>query len=124
MDTNKFVNRHVGIAKEDIPAMLEAIGVKSVDELIDQTIPANIRLKEPLNLPEPMTERSLQNISQNLPPKRSSLLTSEWDGMTQLVLLLIQRNVFEKSGMVHFIYPNRRKFQTPRSVAELPDCHQ
>ena len=36
MDTNKFVNRHVGIAEEDIPAMLEAIGVKSVDELIDQ----------------------------------------------------------------------------------------
>ena len=37
--------------------MLETIGVKSLDELIDQTIPANIRLKEPLNLPEAMTER-------------------------------------------------------------------
>ena len=57
MDTNKFVNRHVGISAEDIPAMLETIGVKSLDELIDQTIPANIRLKEPLNLPEAMTER-------------------------------------------------------------------
>ena len=55
MDTNKFVNRHVGISAEDIPSMLQAIGVKSVDELIDQTIPSNIRLKEPLNLPEPMT---------------------------------------------------------------------
>ena len=29
MDTNKFVNRHVGISAEDIPAMLETIGVKS-----------------------------------------------------------------------------------------------
>lgn len=57
MDTNKFVNRHVGISAEDIPSMLQAIGVKSVDELIDQTIPSDIRLKEPLNLPEPMTER-------------------------------------------------------------------
>ena len=57
MDTNKFVNRHVGISAEDIPSMLQAIGVKSVDELIDQTIPSAIRLKEPLNLPEPMTER-------------------------------------------------------------------
>ena len=57
MDTNKFVNRHVGIAEEEIPVMLDAIGVKSLDELIDQTIPANIRLKEPLNLPEAMTER-------------------------------------------------------------------
>ena len=35
MDTNKFVNRHVGISAEDIPSMLQAIGVKSVDELID-----------------------------------------------------------------------------------------
>ena len=35
MDTNKFVNRHVGISAEDIPAMLETIGVKSLDELID-----------------------------------------------------------------------------------------
>ena len=40
MDTNKFVNRHVGISAEDIPAMLETIGVKSLDELIDQTIPS------------------------------------------------------------------------------------
>ena len=31
MDTNKFVNRHVGISAEDIPAMLETIGVKSLD---------------------------------------------------------------------------------------------
>ena len=57
MDTNKFVNRHVGISAEDIPSMLQAIGVKSVDELIDQTIPSDIRLKEPLYLPDPMTER-------------------------------------------------------------------
>ena len=45
MDTTKFVNRHVGIAAEDLPAMLKAIGVHSLDELIDQTIPSNIRLK-------------------------------------------------------------------------------
>ena len=74
MDTNKFVNRHVGISAEDIPSMLQAIGVKSVDELIDQTIPSDIRLKEPLNLPEPKT--------------KSSLLISEWVGMTQYVRLL------------------------------------
>ena len=59
MNTNKFVNRHVGISAEDIPSMLKAIGVSSVDELIDQTIPGNIRLKKPLNLPEPMHQRSL-----------------------------------------------------------------
>lgn len=71
MDTNKFVNRHVGISAEDIPSMLQAIGVKSVDELIDQTIPSDIRLKKPLNLPEPMTEREFANTSRSWHPKRS-----------------------------------------------------
>ncbi|MDR1937375.1 MAG: aminomethyl-transferring glycine dehydrogenase [Tannerellaceae bacterium] len=37
--------------------MLQTIGADSLDQLIDQTIPADIRLKETLNLPEPMTER-------------------------------------------------------------------
>ncbi|GAB6394218.1 MAG: aminomethyl-transferring glycine dehydrogenase [Bacteroidales bacterium] len=37
--------------------MLQAVGVFSLDQLIDETIPADIRLKESLNLPEPMTER-------------------------------------------------------------------
>ena len=57
MDTNKFVNRHVGIREEDIPQMLNTIGVNSLNELIDQTIPSDIRLNESLNLPEAMTER-------------------------------------------------------------------
>ncbi|MDR1919865.1 MAG: aminomethyl-transferring glycine dehydrogenase [Tannerellaceae bacterium] len=57
MDTNKFINRHAGIAAEDLPSMLQTIGVESLDQLIDQTIPEGIRLKETLRLPEPMTER-------------------------------------------------------------------
>ncbi len=88
MDTNKFVNRHVGISAEDIPSMLQAIGVKSVDELIDQTIPADIRLKEPLNLPEAMTEREFaEHISSWHPRTRYSPLISVWVGMTQYVRL-------------------------------------
>ena len=86
MDTNKFVNRHVGISAEDIPSMLQAIGVKSVDELIDQTIPSDIRLKEPLNLPEPMTEREFAEHISELASK-NEVFTS-YIGMTQYVRLL------------------------------------
>ncbi|MDR2121356.1 MAG: aminomethyl-transferring glycine dehydrogenase [Tannerella sp.] len=57
MDTNRFADRHIGIASEDMPSMLDVIGVSSVDELIRQTIPSDIRLKKALDLPEPMTER-------------------------------------------------------------------
>ena len=96
MDTNKFVNRHVGIAEEDIPAMLEAIGVKSVNELIDQTIPANIRLKEPLNLPEPMTEREFAEHIAELASKNEVFTSYIGMGWYDTICPApIQRNVFE-----------------------------
>lgn len=96
MDTNKFVNRHVGISAEDIPAMLETIGVKSLDELIDQTIPANIRLKEPLNLPEAMTEREFAEHIAELASKNEVFTSYIGMGWYDTVCPApIQRNVFE-----------------------------
>ncbi len=56
MKTDTFSHRHIGITERDLPHMLETIGVKSVDELIEQTIPAAIRLKRPLHLPAAMNE--------------------------------------------------------------------
>ena len=56
MELEKFQNRHIGINKEDEKLMLEKINVKSLDELIDQTIPKNILLKEGLRLPEALSE--------------------------------------------------------------------
>ena len=56
MKNDLLANRHIGISKKDEEQMLRKIGVSSLDELIDKTIPANIRLKEPLALPEAMTE--------------------------------------------------------------------
>mgnify|MGYP000190544490 CR=1 FL=1 len=96
MDTNKFVNRHVGISAEDIPSMLQAIGVKSVDELIDQTIPSDIRLKEPLNLPEPMTEREFAEHISELASKNEVFTSYIGMGWYDTVCPApIQRNVFE-----------------------------
>ncbi len=96
MDTNKFVNRHVGISAEDIPSMLDAIGVTSVDELIDQTIPANIRLKVPLNLPEPMTEREFAEHIAELASKNEVFTSYIGMGWYDTICPApIQRNVFE-----------------------------
>ena len=55
---DKFSARHIGVSNEkELKAMLETIGVGSVDELIAQVIPASIRLKKPLALPaEGMSE--------------------------------------------------------------------
>lgn len=56
MEMERFEYRHIGISQEDEKLMLEKIGVKSLDELIDQTIPQNIRLKN-IRLPEALSER-------------------------------------------------------------------
>ncbi len=53
MKTTTFANRHIGIGEEELPLMLKKIGVSSLDELIEKTIPANILLKEPLKLGAP-----------------------------------------------------------------------
>lgn len=96
MDTNQFVNRHIGIAKEEIPSMLQAIGVNSVDELIEQTIPSNIRLTEPLNLPEPMTEREFAEHIAELASKNEVFTSYIGMGWYDTVCPApIQRNVFE-----------------------------
>ena len=55
--SNSFSRRHIGITDRDLPKMLEVVGVKSLDELIDQTLPKNIRLPKPMELPEAMTEQ-------------------------------------------------------------------
>ena len=96
MDTNKFVNRHVGIRGEEIPLMLKTIGVSSMDELINQTIPSGIMLKEPLNLPEAMTEREYAEHIAELGSKNeifTSYIGMGWyDTVTPAP---IQRNVLE-----------------------------
>gem|GEM_PF-5676226 len=75
---DKFSERHIGVSNEkELKAMLETIGVKSVDELISQVIPHSIRLKKPLALPaEGMSEyefaghiRALAERNRCLPPR-------------------------------------------------------
>ncbi|MDR1258968.1 MAG: aminomethyl-transferring glycine dehydrogenase [Tannerellaceae bacterium] len=96
MDTNKFINRHAGIAAGDIPSMLQTIGAESLDQLIDQTIPQDIRLNKTLNLPEPMTEREYAEHIAEL-ASRNQVFTS-YIGMGWYDTVCpapIQRNVLE-----------------------------
>ncbi len=96
MDTNKFVNRHVGIAEEQIPSMLETVGVQSLDQLIDQTIPSNIRLSQSLNLPEPMTEREYAEHISELASKNQIFTSYIGMGWYDTICPApIQRNVLE-----------------------------
>ena len=53
---DQFSKRHIGPNPEELQEMLKVIGVDSLDQLIDQTVPAGIRLEGELDLPEAVTE--------------------------------------------------------------------
>ena len=96
MDTNNFANRHIGVNSEDISFMIRTIGVSSVEELIEQTIPEDIRLKKPLELPEAMTEREFAEHIAALASKNEIFTSYIGMGWYDTVCPApILRNVFE-----------------------------
>jgi glycine dehydrogenase len=96
MAIDKFVNRHIGPSKDDIAEMLDIIGVESIDQLIEQTVPSNIRVKDPLNLPNGLTEREYYRRILNIASKNKVFNTyigmGWYDTITPAVIL---RNVLE-----------------------------
>lgn len=96
MITDVFANRHIGISEAELPRMLERIGVKSLDELINQTVPTDIRLSHPLDLPPAMSEYEFaKHIAQLGAMNQSfkSYIGTGWYG--SVTPAVIQRNVFE-----------------------------
>ena len=89
-------SRHIGISAEEQKEMLATLGVDSLDQLIEQTVPQAIRLKEPMKLNAPLTERAyLEHLSELA--QRNKLFTSYigqgwYDTITPPV---IQRNILE-----------------------------
>src|SRR5215217_1445515 len=57
--SDTFVRRHIGPGAEEIERMLDAIGAESLDALVEQTVPASIRLNRPLNLGDARGEHEL-----------------------------------------------------------------
>lgn len=116
MKTDVFANRHIGIHETDLPEMLEKIGVKSLDELINKTIPSKIRLKAPLALNPPMTERAFMEHMAVLAAKNkmyTSYIGCGWyDTITPAV---IQRNIFENPVW----YTSYTPYQTEISQGRL-----
>lgn len=94
-----FKDRHIAPNSEDTNAMLDAIGVGSVDELIEQTVPQKIRLKQPLNLPEAKSEKdylgSLKQTASLNKVFKSYIGQGYYDTLTPGVIL---RNVMENPG--------------------------
>ena len=94
-----FVNRHLGPNEKEIAQMVKTIGVNDVAQLIDETIPSDIRLKEALALPEGISEYAFQKKIEQLAQKNK--LFANYIGMgyhPAIVPAVIQRNILENPG--------------------------
>lgn len=96
MKTDSFASRHIGVSEKDIEVMLRKIGVSTLDELINKTIPANIRLAGPLALPPAMTEYEFSSHIAELAGLNKLFTTYIGMGWYNTITpAVIQRNVFE-----------------------------
>ena len=116
MKTDLLASRHIGINEQDTAVMLRKIGVESLDELIDKTIPANIRLKEPLALTSPLTEYEFGKHIATLAGKNKLYTTYIGLGWYNTITpAVIQRNVFENPVW----YTSYTPYQTEVSQGRL-----
>ncbi len=120
MITNNFLSRHNGIQEQDVDKMLKTIGVKSIDELIDKTIPSSIRLKKDMNLPDGLNENELICHLRNLGKKNR--LYKSFIGMGYYNTILpgvIQRNILENPGWYTAYTPYQAEISQGRLEALL-----
>ena len=96
---NEFARRHIGSNEAETRQMLQRIGVKSLDELIDNTIPQNIRYSQPLQVTPAVSEYDYLKLVRGIASKnkvfKNYIGQGYYDTITPSVIL---RNVFENPG--------------------------
>jgi glycine dehydrogenase len=96
---DEFIARHLGPDDAEVQQMLGVIGADSLAALIDQTVPENIRRRQPLDLPAPLPEHAalakLRAIASNNSVKKSFIGLGYYGTHTPPVIL---RNLFENPG--------------------------
>ncbi|MBP0017839.1 MAG: aminomethyl-transferring glycine dehydrogenase [Cyanobacteria bacterium SBLK] len=117
---NSFARRHIGIDEKDTEQMLKHLGYTNLDELIYNTIPVNIRLKQPLDLPTAKTEYTalaqLKEIASKNKINRSYIGMGYYDCITPPP---IQRNILENPGWYTAYTPYQAEIAQGRLEALL-----
>ena len=120
MSNSQFSDRHIGPNTEDTLSMLKEIGVKSLDELISQTVPESIRLKKSLDLPEGQEEyrflKELKEVASKNKVFNSYIGLGYYNTITPGVIL---RNVFESPGWYTAYTPYQAEISQGRLEALL-----
>ena len=120
MRTDSFVLRHLGPNNTEVGEMLETIGVKSLSELIYNTIPDDILLKNVLNLPEAMSENEFASHIQKLGNQNKQFKSYIGIGYHPTTLpAVIQRNIFENPSWYTSYTPYQAEISQGRLEALL-----
>lgn len=120
MRTDAFALRHIGPREEDLNHMLNTIGVDSLDQLIYETIPDDIRLKNELNLDPALTEYEYAAHIREL--GRKNKVFKSYIGLgyhPSIVPAVIQRNIFENPGWYTAYTPYQAEIAQGRLEAIL-----
>lgn len=120
MKTDAFALRHIGPREQDVQHMLRTIGTDSMDQLIYETLPDDIRLKAPLQLDEAMTEYEYAQHIAALGSKNKVFKSYIGLGYHAAVVpAAIQRNVFENPGWYTAYTPYQAEIAQGRLEAIL-----
>ncbi|MCK6606743.1 MAG: aminomethyl-transferring glycine dehydrogenase [Flavobacterium sp.] len=120
MRTDAFALRHLGPRESDLNHMFKTVGVESLDQLIFETIPDDIRLKNDLNLDAPMTEYEYLTHIQELGKKNKVFKSYIGLGYhPAIVPAVIQRNIFENPGWYTAYTPYQAEIAQGRLEAIL-----
>ena len=120
MKTDAFALRHIGPSENDLQHMLKTIGAETMDQLIFETIPNDIRLKSDLDLEPAMTEFEFSNHIKLLGDKNKMFQSYIGLGYNQAIIpAVIQRNVFENPGWYTAYTPYQAEIAQGRLEAIL-----
>ena len=120
MNNNSFTLRHIGIKREEVKKMLDVIGISSMEELINQTVPAKIRLNKSLSLEKAMSEYEYLNHIRSLAIKNKIYRSYIGLGFYNTEsLAVVLRNVFENPGWYTSYTPYQAEISQGRLEALL-----
>ena len=120
MKTELFLNRHVGPNAFEVKKMLKYIGVDSLETLIDETIPENIRLEKEIDLEPEMSEADYLMHLKNISSKNKVFKTYIGLGYNRSYMpAVIQRNILENPGWYTAYTPYQAEIAQGRLEALL-----
>jgi len=120
MAFKSFEQRHIGPRESEIKEMTKTIGVASLDQLISETVPANIRLKKELDLSLAMSEFEYANHIQAMGAKNKVYKSYIGQGYHPCIVpAVIQRNVLENPGWYTAYTPYQAEIAQGRLEALL-----